>query len=130
MLLNGYRVLDLTGPLGFLCGRILGDLSADVIKLEPPGGDSARRWPPLLKDDHRPPQSLYWLAFNANKRGITLNLESTTGQALFLRLAKEADFILESFHPGALESWGLGYRQLSKENPGVILVSIDRKSVV
>ncbi len=124
MLLSSYRVLDLTGPLGFLCGRIFADLGAEVIKIEPPGGDPARGWPPLLETDHRPPQSLYWLAFNANKRGITLNLESHTGQTLFLRLAKKADFVLESFPPGALERWGLGYRQLSRENPGLILVSI------
>ncbi len=107
MLLDCYQVLDVTGPLGFLCGKILGDLGADVIKIEPPGGDPARQ------------QSLYWLAFNANKRAITLNLESGAGQALFRRLAKKADFILESFPPGTLD-----HHRLSQENPGVILVSI------
>jgi len=109
VLLTPYRVLDLTGPLGFLCGRIFGDLGADVIKIEPPGGDPARR----------SPQNFLWLANNANKRGITLNLENEIGQQLFLRLAKTADFILESFAPGKLD-----YRQLSNENPGLILVSI------
>jgi crotonobetainyl-CoA:carnitine CoA-transferase CaiB-like acyl-CoA transferase len=103
MLLDSYRVLDLTGTLGFLCGRIFGDLGADVIKVEPPGGDPARR-------------SLYWLAFNANKRGITLDLERREGQELLLRLASKADFVVESR--------GLEYSQLSKVNPGLIQVSI------
>ena len=116
MLLKPYRALDLTGPLGFLCGRILGDLGADVIKIEPPGGDPARR---SLSS-----QDLSWLAFNANKRGITLDLENPTGQALFLRLVKKADFLLESFRPGTLEKLGMGYDRLSEENPGLILVSI------
>ena len=124
MLLKGYRVLDLTDPLGFLCGKIFGDLGADVIKIEPPGGDPSRGVPPLLKKNGHSPQSLCWLAFNANKRGITLDLQNRAGQSLFLRLAKKADFVLESFPPGALDEWGLGYDELKKENPGLILVSI------
>jgi crotonobetainyl-CoA:carnitine CoA-transferase CaiB-like acyl-CoA transferase len=124
MLLTSYRVLDVTGPLGFLTGKLLGDLGADVIKIEPPGGDPSRRWPPHLNTDNGSPQSLYWLAFNANKRGITLNLQSHDGQRLFLQLAAKADFVLESFAPGTLEQWGLGYDRLSRENPSLILVSI------
>jgi crotonobetainyl-CoA:carnitine CoA-transferase CaiB-like acyl-CoA transferase len=116
MLLKRYRVLDLTGPLGFLCGKILGDLGADVIKIEPPGGDPARNEPSA--------QSLFWLAYNANKRGITLDLESETGRQLLLRMAKTADFVVESFAPGTMENWGLGYGSLREENPGLILVSI------
>lgn len=124
MLLKPYRVLDLTGSLGFLCGKILGDLGADVIKIEPPGGDPSRRLPPHLRNDGDPPQGLYWLALNVNKRGITLDLQSRAGHSLFLRLAKKADFVLESFPPGTLDKWGLGYGELRKENPGLILVSI------
>ncbi len=116
MLLKPLRVLDLTGPLGFLCGRILGDLGADVIKIEHPGGDPARRSPAS--------RNFSWLAFNANKRGITLDLETPAGQSLFLRLAKKADFLVESFPPGKLEKLGLGYAQLNEENPRLILVSI------
>ncbi len=112
MLLDSYRVLDVTGPLGFLCGKILADMGADVVKVEPPGGDPARRSP------------LNWLATNANKRGITLDLSSESGRMQFRRLAKKADFVLESFPPGTLENWGLGYAHLSHENPGLILVSI------
>src|SRR3989442_4802840 len=88
LLLRPYRVLDLTGPLGFLCGKTLADLGADVIKVEPPGGDPSRKCPPLLRLGSGEPQSLSWLAFNANKRGITLDLESPLGQELFARLAK------------------------------------------
>lgn len=124
MLLAPYRVLDVTGPLGFLTGKILADLGADVIKIEPPGGDPSRCWPPYLNTDNGSPQGLYWLAFNANKRGITLNLHSRDGQRVFLQLAAQADFVLESFAPGTLDRWGLGYDRLRRENPGLILVSI------
>ncbi len=124
MLLAPYRVLDVTGPLGFLTGKILADLGADVIKIEPPEGDASRRWPPHLESRDGTPQSLYWLAFNVNKRAITLNLESATGRALFLRLVEKADFVLESFPPGTLQRWELGYEILSQKNPGLILVSI------
>ncbi len=121
-LLSPYRVLDLTGPLGFLTGKILGDLGADVIKIEPPGGDVSRRLPPFLENGNGSPQSLYWLAYNANKRGITLNLESEKGRGLFDQLASESDFIIESTAPGAL--LGFEYERLRCQNPGLILVSI------
>ena len=124
MLLEANRVLDLTGPLGFSCGRILADLGADVIKIEPPGGDPARRLPPLLEGGSGPPLSLCWLAFNANKRGITLNLLSREGQDAFLRLVERADFVIESFPPGTLGALQLGYDRLRRRNPGLILVSI------
>ncbi len=123
-LLSPYRLLDLTGPLGFLTGKIFGDLGADVIKIEPPGGDASRRLPPFLKNGNGSPQSLYWLAYNANKRGITLNLESETGRDLFGQLACEADFIIESVPPGTLDRLGFSYEQLQERNPKLILVSI------
>jgi len=124
LLLEPYRVLDLTGPLGFSCGKILADLGADVIKVEPPEGDPSRRLPPHLQASAGPPQSLHWLAFNANKRGITLDMESCRGQSLFTRLLQKADFVLETFAPGTLDEWGLGFDELQKQNPGLILVSI------
>ncbi len=123
-LLKPYRVLDLTGPLGFLAGKILGDLGADVIKLEPPGGDPSRQMPPHLKTADGKSDSIYWSAFNSNKRGVTLNLHTQTGRDLFLRLVERADFILESFSPGTIEEWGLGYDKLSRQKPELILVSI------
>src|SRR2546428_12286833 len=100
MLLAPYHVLDLTGPLGFLTGKIFGDLGADVIKVEPPGGDPSRRQAPFLKNGNGCRQSLYWLACNANKRGVTLNLENDTGRELVYRLAAGYEFIILSFSSG------------------------------
>src|SRR5438445_4127851 len=123
-LLAPYRVLDLTGPLGFLTGKIFGDLGANVIKIEPPGGDPSRRQPPCLNNGDGGRQSLYWLAYNANKHGIPLNLEDEKGRELFYRLAAESDFIIESFPPEARAELGLGYDQLSRQNQALIVVSI------
>lgn len=123
-LLSPYRVLDLTDELGFLCGKILADLGADVIKIERPGGDPARQLGPFYKDHADPEKSLYWLGFNNNKRGITLNLESSRGRDIFLQLASKADFIVESFMPGYLERLQLGYGELSAVNPRVVYTSI------
>lgn len=123
MLLTPYRVLDLTGPLGYLAGRVLADLGADVVKVEPPGGDPARRWPPLV-GDNGDGQSAYWLALNANKRGVTIDLETEEGRARCLALARRADFVIESFAPGELDRRGLGYAALSALNPRLIVVSI------
>src|SRR5712692_5325833 len=124
MLLAPYRVLDLTGPLGFLTGRILGNLGADVIKVKHPSGDASRHEPPFVSNGNGSPQSLYWLACNANKRGITLDLQNKKGRDLFRRLAQQADFLIESFSPRTLEELGLGYEDLRLENPSLILVSI------
>jgi crotonobetainyl-CoA:carnitine CoA-transferase CaiB-like acyl-CoA transferase len=123
-LLSPYRVLDLTTELGFLAGKIFGDLGAEVIKVEPPSGDSSRQRPPLLEKGINEPESLYWQAYNSNKRGITLDLSQQKGRDLFLRLAQTADFVIESFPPGRLREWGLDYEILNRENPGLILVSI------
>lgn len=119
-----FRVLDLTNELGFLCGKILGDLGADVIKVETPGGDPARRIGPFFQGLPHPEKSLYWFAFNNNKRGITLNLESERGREIFRRLAASADFVLESFAPGFLDRHELGYSALNRINPRLILTSI------
>lgn len=123
-LLAPFCVLDLTDELGFLCGKILGDLGADVIKIERPGGDPARMIGPFYKDQAQPEKSLYWFGFNTNKRGITLNLESERGKKLFTQLAAGAEFIVESFPPGHLEGLGLGYNSLSRINPGLVFTSI------
>jgi len=123
-ILAPYRVLDLTDDLGFLCGKILGDMGADVIKVEPPGGDPSRNIGPFVDGVLDPEKSLYWFAYNTSKRGITLNLTERTGQELFKRLARKADFVIESFPPGTVESWGLGYETLKRENPRILLTSI------
>ncbi len=123
-LLAPYRVLDLTDDRGWVCGRILADLGADVIKVEPPGGDPGRRVGPFYGDIPHPDRSLYFWAFNLNKRGITLNLETEDGRHLFRRLAALSDFVIESFDPGYLDGLGLGFGELSRLNPRLILVSI------
>ncbi|MFC1971797.1 CaiB/BaiF CoA transferase family protein [Chloroflexota bacterium] len=123
-LLGPLRVLDLTDEKGFLCGRVLGDLGADVIKVERPGGDSSRNIGPFYHDNPDPEKSLYWFAFNANKRGITLDIASADGREIFRRLVEHADFVIESFPPGYMDGLGLGYSALSKLNPQVVMVSI------
>jgi len=123
-LLGGYRVLDLTDEKGLLCGKTLGDLGADVIKVERPGGDPARNIGPFYKDIPDPEKSLYWFAYNLNKRGITLNIETVDGREIFKRLVKTADFVIESYDPGYMDKLGLGYSELEKVNPRIIMTSI------
>lgn len=122
--LGSYRVLDLTNELGLLCGKILGDLGADVIKIEPPRGDAVRFMGPFLSGRPDPEESLYWFAFNNNKRGVTLNLEHPEGWEILRRLAAEADFVLETFKPGYLESIGRSHADVLAANPRLVLVSI------
>lgn len=123
-MLSPYRVLDLTDEKGLLCGKLLGDLGADVIKIEPPGGDTSRNVGPFYKDIPDPERSLFWFAFNTSKRGITLDIETADGQDVFKRLVTSADFVIESFPPGHMDRLGLGYPALNEINPGVIMVSI------
>ena len=122
--LEGYRILDLTDEKGHLCGRILGDMGADVIKIEPPEGDTSRRIGPFYHDEPHPEKSLYWFFTNANKRGITLNLETVDGREIFKQLAKGADLIIESFRPKFMEELGLDYSALTRIKPDIILTSI------
>ncbi len=123
-LLGPFRVLDLTDDRGYLCGRMLGDMGADIIKIEPPQGDPGRSIGPFYQDIPHPEKSLYWYAYNLNKRGITINLETADGRELFQRLAAGADFIIESYSPGYLQELGLGYNTLSRNNPRLIMTSI------
>ena len=120
-----HRVLDLCEGRGHLCGKILGDLGADVIQIEKPGGDPARNTGPFYQDIPDPEKSLWWFAYNMNKRGITLDIETADGREIFKRLAKNADFVIESFEPGYMDKLDLGYLSLEQINPRVILVSIN-----
>jgi crotonobetainyl-CoA:carnitine CoA-transferase CaiB-like acyl-CoA transferase len=122
--LKGCRALDLTDENGFLCGKILADLGVDVIKVEKPGGDPVRQRGPFWADTPHPEKSLYWFAYNSNKRGITLDIEADKGQEIFKELVKTADFIIESFPPGFMDSLGLGYSALDGIKKGIILTSI------
>jgi benzylsuccinate CoA-transferase BbsE subunit len=123
-MLSPYRVLDLTDEKGLFCGKMMGDVGADVIKIEKPGGDPARSIGPFYHDEPDPEKSLFWFAFNTSKRGITLDIETADGQAIFKKLVKSADFVIESFPPGYMDKLGLGYKDLEKLNPGIIMVSI------
>ena len=123
-ILESFRVLDLTDENGFLCGRILADLGADIIKVEKPGGGKARNIGPFYQNIPHPEKSLYWFAYNLNKRGITLNIETKDGQQIFRRLVKASDFVIESFPVGYMHKLGLDYSALSKINPRIILTSI------
>ncbi|HLI80894.1 MAG TPA: CoA transferase [Candidatus Binataceae bacterium] len=123
-MLSPYRVLDLTNERGLLCAQILGDLGADVIKIEPPGGSPARKIGPFFEDQPDPNRSLFWWSYNRNKRSITLDYARTDGREVLFRLAKDAHFIIESDSPGYLASLGLGYADLAAKNPALIGVSI------
>jgi crotonobetainyl-CoA:carnitine CoA-transferase CaiB-like acyl-CoA transferase len=122
--LSPYRILDLTEGALSLCGKLLADLGADVIKVEKPGGDASRAIGPFYEDIPHPEKSLFWWAYNVNKRGITLNLETPDGQDVFKKLIKSSDFLIESFPPGYLDGLGLGYPVLAAINPGIIVASI------
>jgi crotonobetainyl-CoA:carnitine CoA-transferase CaiB-like acyl-CoA transferase len=119
--LEGIKVLDLSRHLaGPFAAMTLGDLGADVIKVETPGtGDDTRRFPPTWNGI-----STYYLSTNRNKRGITLDLKSTQGQEIARRLAAESDIVLENFRRGTTERFNLGYAQLSELNPRIIYVAI------
>ncbi len=108
--LSGYHVLDLTDEKGMLCSRLLADMGADVIRVEKPGGDSVR--------------SLFFWETNLGKLDITLNMGVKQGQEIFRRLVQAADVVVESEPPGYLEALGLGYSELSKINPRLIMASI------
>ncbi|OGO50558.1 MAG: hypothetical protein A2148_02680 [Chloroflexi bacterium RBG_16_68_14] len=122
--LGDVRVLDLTGELGAYCTKLLADLGADVIKIEPPGGDPARNVGPFYHDEPDPEQSLYFLNLNTSKRSITLNLEGEGGRQVFRRLVPTADIVVEAFPPGHLDGLGLGYQELCALRPDIIVTSI------
>jgi benzylsuccinate CoA-transferase BbsE subunit len=123
-MLSNCRALDLTDENGYLCGKILGDLGVDVIKVERPGGDPGRNRGPFRHDIPDSEKSLYWFAYNTNKRGITLNIENIQGQEILKQLIKGADFMVESFPPGYLDQMGLGYSTVREINRRIIMVSI------
>jgi benzylsuccinate CoA-transferase BbsE subunit len=122
--LDDIRVLDLAGEMGQYCTKLLADLGADVIKVEPPGGDPARNLPPFYHDEADPQKSLYWLNLNTSKRSVTLNIEDPAGRKLLEKLIATADVVVESFQPGYLDGLGLGYEGLARVKPDIILTSI------
>ena len=127
--LEGVRVLDLTRALaGPYCTMMLGDLGADVIKVERPGrGDDSRGWgPPFAGEPYGPypGESAYFIAVNRNKRSLTANLKSPEGQQVMRRLAGVSDILVENFRAGVLDRMGLGYEELHGLNPRLVYCSI------
>ena len=122
--LSGLRVLEIADEKGQFCGKLLGDLGADVVKIEPLAGEACRRIGPFLDDIPHPDRSLSFWYHNTSKRGITLNLETGDGARLFRRLAGNADVILETFVPGYLAGIDAGYENLEPANPQLIMCSL------
>jgi crotonobetainyl-CoA:carnitine CoA-transferase CaiB-like acyl-CoA transferase len=122
--LSGYRVLDLADEKGQLCARLLGELGADVIKVEPREGDPTRHNGPFFRGDEGPDTSIYWWAMNAGKRSVTCELRLEPGRELFRELVKASDILIETGKPGQMALLGLGYEPLSEINPGLIMLSI------
>jgi formyl-CoA transferase len=120
--LRDIRVIEMGTLLaGPFCGQLLGDFGAEVIKLEPPGeGDPMREW------GREKPHglSLWWPVVARNKKSVTCNLRVPAGQDLAKRLIAKADVLVENFRPGTLERWGLSYEELSRENPGLVLIRV------
>lgn len=119
--LQGIKVIDLTRILsGPYCTMLLGDMGADIIKIESSAGDDTRKWgPPFLSDE-----SAYYLSVNRNKRSIVLDLKSKEGKEIFFKLLETADVVVENFRPGTMEKLGFGYEELKARNPKIILASI------
>lgn len=122
--LSDLKVLDMAGPIGVYCAKLMADMGADVIRVEPPSGDPIRDIGPYYDDDPDPEKSLYCWHFNTSKRGVTLDLEKPEGAEIFKRLVAWADVGVESFAPGYLAGLGLGFDDLHQVNPEFILTSI------
>src|SRR5829696_8793471 len=119
--LAGLKVIELgTLIAGPYCARLLAEFGADVVKVETPGaGDPLRKWRKLHEGN-----SLWWYAQARNKKSIAIDLKHAEGQAVVRRLAASADIFVENFRPGTMEKWGLGYEQLSRENPRLVMVRL------
>jgi len=122
--LHGRRVLDLADASGAYCGKLLADLGADVIKVEPPDGDPSRRHPPFRARVAHPDASLFFLYMNTSKRGVVLDLAEARDRERLLELARGSDLLIEAFPPGQLDALGLGYAALCRANPRLVLTSI------
>ena len=120
--LSDLRVLELGTLLaGPFCGQLLGDMGAEVIKIEPPGqGDPMRAWGRQAAGE----PSLWWPVVARNKKAVTLDMRQAEGQALFKEMVKHTDFVLENFRPGTMEKWNCGWEELRKINPRLIMIRV------
>ena len=118
--LAGVKVLEL-GQLiaGPFAGKFFADFGAEVIKIEPPGGDPLRKWRKLHQGT-----SLWWYVQNRNKKSVTADLRLPEGREIVRRIANDADVVIENFRPGTLEKWGLGYDVLAADNPGLVMLRL------
>ena len=123
--LEGVKVLDLTHHVaGPWCAKLLADYGADVLKVERPEGDPARRMGPFFHDEVDAEKSLLFHYLNTNKRGVTLNLKTRRGCGMVKELAADADILVENFSPRVMPSLGLDYETLREINPALVMVSI------
>src|SRR5262245_36213360 len=122
--LSGHRILDLCDAPGVLCTKILADLGADVIKVEPPVGHTTRNRGPFYQEQTDPEKSLFFWYFHTNKRSVTLDLATSTGQALLHRLLATADALVETCPPGYLDGLGFSFRHLHARYPHLVMTSI------
>jgi crotonobetainyl-CoA:carnitine CoA-transferase CaiB-like acyl-CoA transferase len=122
--LAGLRVLDLADESGALTGKLLGDLGADVIAVEPPGGVRSRTIGPFWRDEPHPDRSLFHWYYGTSKRSMVLDLDRAEGRAALARLAAAADVLIETAPPGAMDRAGLGCGALAIRNPGLVFTSI------
>lgn len=119
-----YRVLDLTTERAWMAGKMLADLGADVVKIEPPGGELGRRRGPFAGEVPSADDGLPWWFYNKGKRAITLDLDRADGQAVLRRLVASADVLLESFPPGWMAERGLGHEDLAELRPSLVYTSV------
>ena len=122
--LKGLRIVELASAPIAWAGKLMGDMGADVVLVEPPGGDPSRGYPPFAGDEEGPDNSLYWWHYNTSKRSVVLDLDDDAGRKAFLGLMATADVLLESETPGRLEALGLDYADLSRVKSDLIHVSI------
>ena len=122
--LDGLRIIEWTDEVGVWAGKLLADMGADVIKIEPPSGDATRDYPPFVDDEPNPERSLYFWHYNTSKRGITIDMETERGRELFKQLVAGADGVVESQPVGTLAEHGIDYADLRASNPSMIWVSV------
>jgi|TARA_B100001971_G_scaffold153312_1_gene142568 crotonobetainyl-CoA:carnitine CoA-transferase CaiB-like acyl-CoA transferase len=122
--LDDIRVLEVGPGLGAWCGKLLADMGASVIKIEPPSGDATRGYEPFYRDEPGVDRSLYFWHYNTNKSSVTLDIETNAGRAVFRRLAADADVIIDSTPPGHMRQIGLGYDEITDVAPSIVMASI------
>ena len=122
--LKGITVIELCGARGHFMGKLMGDMGARVIKIEPMGGSSERQIGPFMNDEPHPDRSLFFWSHNTSKESLEINIEDSEGQKVIKALAAAADVVLEDFAPGYLPSLGLSYKDLSANNERLVMTSL------